>query len=502
MTQAAAVLGALGVVAAIAGRSRAQVLAGLGAVAAAELLLARELLPDGLGSTIGSSTGVAALAVGGPLLAGLAALFVRAPGVVPVAIVAAAPFRFPFELGAEHRFFVALGEDGALGRLIPLYVVIAAGGLALAWRLTRGYVPREPPPFLTVPAALLLGLTTLSLLWAYDPRAAEDRVVFFVLPFAALLAVVARSPFRPWLPRALAIVAVSLACFFALFGLGEAWARELVFYDPKVAVANEYTSYFRVTSVFSDPSIYGRHLAIVIAVLVALLWLGRVGLIVAAALVAFLWAGLYVSYSQSSMVALAAAVVVVSFLVADARTRRWLAGAAVALVLAGAIALALLLQTESADRVTSGRSQLVRDTFVVVSNHPLAGVGVASQPAASRDEAGGARRVRLNVSHTAPLTVAAELGVIGIALYVAFLAGAAWALLVLRRRADGLGLSLLALLVVVFVHSLVYGVFFEDPILWAALGVAAAALAARELPEPAPARDPLRTSSDPAPAAP
>lgn len=497
MTQAAAVLGALGVVAAIAGRSRLLVLAGLAGIAAAELLLARGLAPDDLGS----AAAVAALGLGLPAAGALAAVFVRFPGAVPVAVVAAAPFRFPFELGAEHRFLIGLGEDGALGRLIPVYVVLGAAGVALAWSLARGHAPRALPPLLALPAALLLGLTTLSLLWAYDAAAGEDRVTFFVLPFAALLAIVARAPFRPWLPRVVAIVAVALACLFAAVGLAEAWVRELIFYDPKVAVANEYTSYFRVTSLFSDPSIYARHLAIVIAVLVALLWLGRVGLVVGIGLVAFLWAGLYVSYSQSSMVALAAGVVAVSYLVADARTRRWLAGAALALVLVGAIAFAALLQTASTDRITSGRSELVRDTLVVVGNHPFAGVGVASQPAASRDEAGGARRARRNVSHTTPLTVAAELGVIGFALYLGFLAGAAWTLLALRRRAEALALALLALLVVVFVHSLAYGVFFEDPLLWAGLGIAAAALAARELAEPAPARERPRASSEPAAAA-
>jgi putative inorganic carbon (hco3(-)) transporter len=502
VTEAAAVLGTLGVVAAIAGRSRVVVLAGLAGIAVAELLLARGLLPQDLGSSLGSAAGVGALAVGLPAVGALAALFVRFAAVVPVAVVAAAPFRFPFELGTEHRFLIALGEDGALGRLIPVYVVIAAAGAALAWTLARGEPPRALPPLLAIPAALLLGLTTLSLLWAYDPAAAEDRVTFFVLPFAALLAIVARAPMRPWLPRALAVAAVALASLFAAFGLVEAWARELVFYDPKVAVANEYTSYFRVTSVFSDPSIYARHLAIVIAALVALLWLGRVGLVLGGGLVAFLWAGLYFSYSQSSMVALATAVVAVSYLAAEARTRRWLVGAAIALVVVGAIAFVALLQTDSAERVTSGRSELVSDTLVVVGNHPLAGVGVASQPAASRDEAGGARRVRRNVSHTAPLTVAAELGALGIALYVAFLAGATSTLLQLRRRAEPLGLALLGLLVVVFVHSLVYGVFFEDPLLWAGLGIAAAALAARELAEPSPARDRPRPSSEPAAAAP
>ncbi len=326
-----------------------------------------------------------------------------------------------------------------------------------------------------MPAALLTGLTAASLAWAYDPPASEDRVAFFVLPFAALLAVVARAPFRPWLPRVLAIEAVALACLFAAVGIAEAWARKLLFYDPKVAVANEYTSYFRVTSLFSDPSIYGRHLAIAMAILVVALWLARINVLAGAALLAFLWVGLFFSYSQSSMLALAAATVVVTFLAADRRSRRWLVIAAAAVVLVGSLAFVTLLRDESADRVTSGRSALVRDTLTVVGNHPVAGVGVASQPLASRDEADGPRRARRNVSHTAPLTIAAELGILGLMLYVAFLAGATKVFWMVRRRDAALGLGLIAVFVVLVVHSLFYGVFFDDPILWATLGVGSAA---------------------------
>ena len=75
-----------------------------------------------------------------------------------------------------------------------------------------------------------------------------------------------------------------------------------------------------------------------------------------------------------------------------------------------------------------------------------------------------------------PLTVASELGIVGVALV-------AWLLTMLARLALGgdsnrpqrlaLGLALLA----IFVHSLFYAAFFEDPLTWglAALLVACAA---------------------------
>jgi O-antigen ligase len=480
VTEAAALLGALGAVVVLLGGSRVALAAGLAALGAAEVALASQLVPGGLTGKLTSLAGAGAVALAVPAVAGLAALLVRYPGAVPPLVVALAPFRLPFEFGADNRFFVGLGEDGRLGRLVPLYVLVAAAGVALAWRSLRGAEVRSLPRPLAVPAALLAGLTIASLVWAYDPAAAEERLVFFIIPFTALFAVVAYSPFRAWLPRALAIEAVALACLFATLGVAQAWTKELLFYAPKIAVANSYTSYFRVTSFFDDPSIYGRHLAIGIAVLVVALWLGRIGFWTGAALAVFVWVGLFFSYSQSSMAALAAAVLVVSFLVADRRTRRALAVSAVALALVGGAFLATLLRDESAARVTSGRSTLVSDTATVVANHPAFGVGVASQPAAARDEASGARSKERAVSHTTPLTVAAELGFVGLAAYLAFLAGAVWTLAAARRANEALGLGLVAAFVVLFVHSLSYGLFFEDPFTWCVLALGAGFVATRE----------------------
>jgi hypothetical protein len=347
-------------------------------------------------------------------------------------------------------------------------------------RFLRGEVARSLPPIVAAPAALMVALMSLSLLWARDDVAAANRLAFFVLPFAVLLTVVAYAPFRAWLPRVLAIEAVALGCLFALVGIAEEWTHHLFFYEPKLLVANSYTSYFRVTSLFSDPSIYARHLVLALAVLVVVLLVTRAPVVVCAPLLAVIWIGLYFSYSQSAMVSLAAATVLVTALAGGRRTRRLMVVAVVGLVVLGSAAFVTLVSDHSVDRVVSGRWTLVKDTWAVYENHPVVGVGVASQPAASRDETSGPRSKRLKTSHTAPLTVAAELGVAGILLYVAFVAGAAVFFWRLRRDDDALGLTLLGVLTVLVVHSLSYGVFFEDPLLWAALGVGAGAALARE----------------------
>jgi hypothetical protein len=80
------------------------------------------------------------------------------------------------------------------------------------------------------------------------------------------------------------------------------------------------------------------------------------------------------------------------------------------------------------------------------------------------------------------VTVVAEEGVIGLALYGWLLAAALFAALVVRRRsrvAFAAGLVLVA----VAVQSLFYNAFFEDPITWAAFGLVALVA----LPKPRPA---------------
>ena len=64
---------------------------------------------------------------------------------------------------------------------------------------------------------------------------------------------------------------------------------------------------------------------------------------------------------------------------------------------------------------------------------------------------------------------------------VAFIAGAARVLLSVTARARALGLGLAAVFLTLLIHSLFYAGFFEDPITWGVLALAAAALAAPPL---------------------
>jgi hypothetical protein len=84
------------------------------------------------------------------------------------------------------------------------------------------------------------------------------------------------------------------------------------------------------------------------------------------------------------------------------------------------------------------------------------------------------------------LTVLAELGVIGFALYVWLLAAVAWALFLVARANREFGVGLAAVFLVLGVHSLLYAGFFEDPLTWGVMGLACAALARAPVPEDVP----------------
>ena len=67
-------------------------------------------------------------------------------------------------------------------------------------------------------------------------------------------------------------VVVAEAVAFVLVGSVE-YVTESLFWNDQVIRSNEFHTYFRVNSVFWDPNIYGRYLALVIVVaMAALLW--------------------------------------------------------------------------------------------------------------------------------------------------------------------------------------------------------------------------------------
>jgi O-antigen ligase len=289
------------------------------------------------------------------------------------------------------------------------------------------------------------------------------------------VATVARAEFPPWAPRALAATALALASVFAAVGLWQAATHKLFFYAPNLAASNANTDYFRVTSLFGDPSLYGRHVVLGLGVALTLLATRRWRTWPLIALLALMWAGLLFSYSQSSMIALLAITLALAVATGDGRVRRAVALLAAAAVLVACAYVAVqVADGKSLNRITSDRTERVQDAVRVIKQHPIVGVGIGGQPRASRRIAKSDRPTPNFVSHTTPLTVFAELGVIGLVLYTWLLVGGTRLILRTRRRDEALGLALGVAFLGLFVHALFYSGFLEDPLTWLVIAVAAA----------------------------
>src|SRR4051794_31442125 len=136
----AALAGALGAAGVLLARERIALLGGLVLLAVAEAAL---VLGDASLDSVGSATAVGAGIVGLAAVGGAAAVLVRRPAWAPLAVLATAPFRLPLSFDPGGGGFpIQIAQDGQLGRLLPLYFVLAAAIAALAWRVIRGERPR------------------------------------------------------------------------------------------------------------------------------------------------------------------------------------------------------------------------------------------------------------------------------------------------------------------------------------------------------------------------
>jgi putative inorganic carbon (HCO3(-)) transporter len=438
------------------------------------------------------------LAAGGAglVLLALAAVAInRWPQLLALAAAATLPFRIPIESG---------GNTANL--LVPLYLVIAAGVLAYA-------VPRlRAPPGLDAEEEVrrrsLLEWLLAATVVLYAAQSAYSsgfdvalsQVIFFYVPFALLYALLVRLEWTPQLAARCLVVVLVLAVAFVGVGFVEYAKRELLL-NPKVISSNQFESYFRVNSLFFDPNIYGRFLVTVMLGLTALVLWSRRALVAAGCALALvvLWAGLVLTLSQSSFTGLLAGLAILGAL-------RWgaakmglvvaaLAIAAIMVVLAAPGAVGL---NQSTDAVTSGRSTLVSGGIDLFKAKPLTGWGAGAFKNEFRKQEKSSNARASAASHTIPITVAAEQGAGGLALYLALVVVAIWGLL-RGARASVARAAVAAAFVALVVHTLLYAAFLEDPLAWALLAVgsalAPAAAGSRETAPAAPA-------PEPAPAAP
>jgi putative inorganic carbon (HCO3(-)) transporter len=467
------VVALLAALALVAPTARVRAGAMLGALAIAPVILVFHIADSDQFRELTDRPSLAAAAgAGGVLLVLVLAWAIhRWPSLLPVLAVAAVPFRVPIALG---------GSTANL--LVPLYGVVAAGVLAYALpRLTAPEAdgPRRGPGMLEWALAAFVALYAIQASYSIDFDRALENVVFFYVPFALLFVLVSRIAWTSRLTAACLGVLVGLALVFAGIGFVEYATRHL-FLNPKVIASNQLQDYFRVNSLFFDPNIYGRFLALVMLLVVAwLLWTQRArDAVVCAIVLIVLWGGLVLTLSQSSFAALLIGLTVLGGM-------RWSAKRAAALaavfLVAGVAFVALapsavrldLGNSKSANSATSGRYDLISGGVGLFTGRPLQGWGAGSFPRQYRRAEHVSAERATSASHTIPITVAAEQGVIGLAVYLALLVCALWRLL---RGASSVPAraGVAAAFVALLAHTMMYAAFLEDPLTWTLLAVGTA----------------------------
>lgn len=460
---------------------RGRAIAAIVALTLAPVLLVGELWETEQISSLRDrpSVALAATLAGLAAIGALAAVLVRRPWLLPPLAVAALPFRLPVDTGG--------GESANL--LVPLYVVVGAGVVAYAWTRLRGdgeehWVARQPGR-LELALATAVALYAAQSLYSSDFEQALKNLAFFYIPFALLFKLLTAVR---WTRRVVSWcfgLMIGLALAFVAIGFWEYATRELL-WNSKVIQSNQFESYFRVNSLFFDPNIYGRFLAIVmVGLATVLLWPRRTrDPALAAAALAVLWAGLVLTFSQSSLAALLVGLVALAGMRWRPRPVAYAAAAAGVVGVVAVLALPLILSSgreRSIEKATSGRSELMRGGRAMLVDRPLWGFGSGSFAERFREREDASSRQAASASHTIPITIAAEQGVIGIAAY-AFVLAAAFRVLFaslgrLRERAPPSRLVSRAFVAAAFAalvfHTMLYAAFLEDPITWTLLALGA-----------------------------
>ena len=249
------------------------------------------------------------LVVGAIALALLAAVFRRRREWFAIAAFLALPLRVPVDIGGENA-----------NLLVPLYLVIAAGLIANILsrneqRATSDEDRSKWPRRLRWLLAATLGLYAIQSAYSVDVANAIENIGFFLVPFSALFVLVLEVDWSRALARRVLIAVGIVAVGSALVGIYQYFARDL-FLNPELFDANELHVYFRVNSIFFDPNVFGRYLALAITALAACIAWGasRRDLTLAGLVCAVCLVGLAFSYSITSAASLLAGLGIVAIL--------------------------------------------------------------------------------------------------------------------------------------------------------------------------------------------
>jgi putative inorganic carbon (hco3(-)) transporter len=308
-----------------------------------------------------------------------------------------------------------------IGALLVLSWFAVVATTPAGERARAGLVARQP--LLAAALVLLAAWGSISLAWAEQPAEAQNSVLRFALNFLLF---------------PIALVAIRRQRDVAwLFGVFIAGALLTVALGFLVAPTGNPADAARLEGAVGNPNQLGSYLVVAMVLSAAFInqrWppTARAAALAAATIAAV---GLFLTLSRGALLGLAAALLVAPFVVG--RGRRAAALVLVVLTVAGtATWYAAIAPADSVDRIThpergggSGREDLWRVGWRMISDRPLVGVGAGNFGVSSIHyllRPGSTQRdkyivVRHTVAHNIYLTVLAELGIVGLTLFVLIL---------------------------------------------------------------------------------
>lgn len=445
-----------------------------------------------------------AIAVGGLAALALAAWsFRRWPMAVAPALALATAVRVPIPV---NRGVDTGAAPEYLFLLVPLYLFTVAALVAEAMDPD----PLDGPPLwrrdpLRLPVTVLVAWAALSTLWTAGQVQGAIRLACFwlLLPTAYHALWRAMRGTERWLPPVTALV--GLGGVLGLVGIDQHFRRWLIFQNTNLEATEWQQVIFRVNAIFWDPNMFARFL-ILAGLLAGTLWfaaesrrvrwlaLGFVPMLAAfyftysrsgwlvAVLIAAMVVWLRVGWKKAVAALVALSIVVASmFLIIRAPTFR----RTTVQVLEATLGIAQDGRFElkaPVNRLTGGRYGLMAGGLAMYGARPAAGWGLGSFPSVYPDYRPSDATPALRESHNSVITVAAELGTVGLVLlsWTLFTAGrqASRAIAAARRarREGGDGTHALAVaaaagLVALLLHSMLYAALVEDPFTWVFLAL-------------------------------
>ena len=237
----------LGLALLLVAKTQRERIAGLGFAAFGTCVLCAAVAPHRPVELLGGFFG--ALGIG----LGLALAFRRWPWLFPVLALASVPVRIGVHVGQSSTKL-----------LVPLYIVILGGAILLGWDLIAGDRRVRELRAAAWPLAAYLAWVGLSISWSRDVNEGAVELLAFYVPFTLLAICIARLPWSTIGLRTLYVEITVMAVAFSAVGFYQYDTRN-IFQNPKLGVSNAYAPFFRVNSVFWDPSVYGRFLVLAMA---------------------------------------------------------------------------------------------------------------------------------------------------------------------------------------------------------------------------------------------